>query len=312
MTMNNISIIVPFYNEALILDRFISELNNYFEKNIEINAEVVFVDDGSDDNSSLIIRNGHHLNYSAKLIRLSSNKGSHLAFRAGLLHAKQGIVTLMSVDLQHPFELFETMLNKIGNNVHWVVAVRNNQGSKNFFELLFSKTYTRLIRRYASPNFPDNGADLFMIDQTLKDYMNNQVETNSSILLQLLSYGFPFESITYNKKQRQAGKTKWTLKKKIKLFIDTFVAFSYTPIRFVSIVGILFFLAGIFWTILIISRKLLFNDVASGWTALTSILLMGFGITNISLGIIAEYLWRTLDVSRKRPPFIIEEIVELK
>jgi dolichol-phosphate mannosyltransferase len=68
---------------------------------------------------------------------------------------------------------------------------------------------------------------------------------------------------------------------------------------------------GIFWTIYIVSRKLLYNDIASGWPALTSILLLGFGITNIGLGIIAEYLWRTLDASRKRPVFIIDEIIEL-
>lgn len=93
--------------------------------------------------------------------------------------------------------------------------------------------------------------------------------------------------------------------------IDSFVAFSYAPIRFVSFVGILFFMIGIFWTIYIISRKILVNDLESGWPMLTSILLLGFGITNIGLGIIAEYLWRTLDASRKRPVFIIDEIMEL-
>ena len=100
--------------------------------------------------------------------------------------------------------------------------------------------------------------------------------------------------------------------KKIKLLIDSFVAFSYAPIRFVSFIGILFFMIGVFWTFYIVSRKLLYNDIASGWPMLTSILLLGFGITNIGLGIIAEYLWRTLDASRKRPVFIIDEIIDLK
>jgi polyisoprenyl-phosphate glycosyltransferase len=227
------------------------------------------------------------------------------------LHAKHDIVTVMSVDLQHPLELMETMLSKMSKDIYWVIAVRNSHINNNLFESVFSKTYTGLIRKYASPNYPNNGADLFMIDQILKDLMNSQVETNSSLLLQLLSYGYPFESITYEKKQRMAGKSKWTLKKKMKLFIDSFVAFSYAPIRFVSFVGILFFISGAFWTLYIITRKLFFNDVASGWTALSIILLMGFGITNISLGIIAEYLWRTLDVSRKRKLFIVKEVVEL-
>ena len=95
------------------------------------------------------------------------------------------------------------------------------------------------------------------------------------------------------------------------MLIDSFVAFSYAPIRFVSLTGILFFTFGILWTVYIIARKIIFNDLASGWPALTSILLLGFGVTNIGLGIIAEYLWRTLDASRNRPVFIIDEMVEL-
>ncbi len=99
--------------------------------------------------------------------------------------------------------------------------------------------------------------------------------------------------------------------KKIKLLIDSFVAFLYAPIRFVSLIGILFFTFGILWSVYIIARKIIFNDLAEGWPMLTSILLLGFCITNIALGIIAEYLWRTLDASRKRPVFIIDQIIDL-
>ena len=98
----------------------------------------------------------------------------------------------------------------------------------------------------------------------------------------------------------------------IKLFVDSFVAFSYAPIRFVSIMGIAMFVLGMIWSAYLISRKLIYNDLESGWPALVSIIMIGFGITNISLGIIAEYLWRALDASRKRPAFIINEIIELK
>jgi len=89
------------------------------------------------------------------------------------------------------------------------------------------------------------------------------------------------------------------------------VAFSYAPIRLVSLVGMIFFILGILWTVYIIFRKIAFNDLVSGWPALTSVLMIGFGITNISLGIIAEYLWRTLDATRKRPVFIIDELIEI-
>jgi dolichol-phosphate mannosyltransferase len=142
--------------------------------------------------------------------------------------------------------------------------------------------------------------------------VNKNVEANSSIFLQILGLGFRQESISYKKRERQTGVSKWTLSKKIKLFIDSFVAFSYAPIRFVTIVGIIFFIVGMIWTLYIVIRKIFFQDLAAGWPALMSILMIGFGITNISLGIIAEYLWRTLDASRKRQVYIIDEIKILK
>ena len=124
--------------------------------------------------------------------------------------------------------------------------------------------------------------------------------------------GFNQTKITYTKEDRLYGKSKWTLSKKIKLFLDTFLAFSYAPIRFVTIVGILFFALGFVWTGYIIFRTILVGDLSSGWPSLISILMIGFGVTNISLGIIAEYMWRTMELSTKRPTFIIESIKEFR
>lgn len=149
-----------------------------------------------------------------------------------------------------------------------------------------------------------------MFSQKVKECLDNNLENNSSIFIQILSLGFKQTNVSYNKRDRVRGTSKWTVSKKIKLLIDSFVAFSFAPIRFVSFIGVLFFLLGIFWTGYIILRTILFDDLSSGWPALVSILMVGFGITNISLGIIAEYLWRTLDASRRRPVFIIDEIVE--
>jgi dolichol-phosphate mannosyltransferase len=117
--------------------------------------------------------------------------------------------------------------------------------------------------------------------------------------------------VEYQKVARSAGTSKWTLPKKIKLVIDSFVAFSFAPIRLVSLLGILFLIGGMCWTAYIIYRKLVHNDLAAGWPALMSILMIGFGITNISLGIISEYLWRTLDASRRRPVYVIDEVVDI-
>ena len=124
--------------------------------------------------------------------------------------------------------------------------------------------------------------------------------------------GFKQSFIEYTKDQRKQGTSKWTLSKKLKVLIDSFVSFSYLPIRMVSLVGISFFILGICWALFISVRKLMFNDLATGWPALLSVLMIGFGVTNIGLGIIAEYLWRTFDVSRNRPVFIVDEIIDSK
>ena len=129
--------------------------------------------------------------------------------------------------------------------------------------------------------------------------------------MQIFTLGFTKKLISIEKKARKYGKSKWTTLKKVKLLIDTFVSFSFVPIRMVTLVGVIIFIIGLLWTGYTIFRKIMYDDLVSGWPALLSILLIGFGITNISLGIIAEYLWRTLDSSRKRPVFIIDEIIEL-
>ena len=313
MSVNNkISIVIPFYNESENIEMLVSSLNEYAINNRnKFELEFIFVDDKSSDNSFEIL--SHQVfSASTKIIRLSKNSGSHIAFRAGLMHSTHSLVTQTSADLQHPlsivgesFELFNE------GDIDLVVAMRVDTAKISLFEKYFSKVYTSLIQKYAVSNYPEGGFDIFMINQKIKDLMNANIEDNSSILLQILSFQLPLKKIYYNKLERNKGKSKWTLKKKIKLLIDSFVAFSYMPIRFVSFVGILFFILGVLWTIYVISRKLLYDDLTSGWPALTSILLLGFGITNISLGIIAEYLWRTLDSSRRRPVYVIDKIVEL-
>ena len=129
------------------------------------------------------------------------------------------------------------------------------------------------------------------------------------ILLQILSLGFSQSSIEYIKRERKYGKSKWTLSRKLKLFIDSFVSFSYAPLKLVTIIGSLMFLFGSLFSIYLIFRKVIFDDLESGWPTIVSILLIGFGLTNISIGILAEYLWRTFDAARNTKAFIIDEII---
>jgi dolichol-phosphate mannosyltransferase len=167
------------------------------------------------------------------------------------------------------------------------------------------------MRKHVSELYPSNGFDVVFFGRKSAQELIRNSENHSSIFLQLLTMGFAQTQIAYHKQDRKSGKSKWTFSKKVKLFVDSFVAFSYAPIKWVTRVGISLFAVGLIFTIYLVVRKLVFNDLAEGWPMLMSTLIMGFGITNISLGVIAEYLWRTLDAARNRPVFIVDEIVEL-
>lgn len=305
----DITIIIPFLNEEDNIERLGTELNRFTEAKRDIQFEVILVNDGSTDSSVNVIRNTK-FPQQTKVISFSQNYGSHAALRAGIQHAKGKHVTFLYADLQDPIENISTMYNKEmeGNDIIWA----NRAGTQNsFFERQFSKFYSRLMKKYVNKRYPAKGFDVVLFNRKVADAVNKNVEGNSSVFLQILNLGFKQDFVEYQKAARQAGKSKWTLAKKIKLLIDSFVAFSFAPIRLVSMIGILFFLAGLLWTGYIFVRKIFFDDLPLGWPALMSISMIGFGITNISLGIIAEYLWRTLDASRKRPVFIIDEIIEL-
>jgi glycosyltransferase involved in cell wall biosynthesis len=305
----DISIIIPFFNEEGSIFNLSAKLTEFIKKNPILKFEIILVNDGSiDDSIQKIKQTSFPLN--TKLISLSQNFGSHAALRAGILNATGNYIAFIYADLQDPIENIIKMYNQIiiGYDIIWA----NRRSDKNsFIEKKFSHGYSILMQKYVNKKYPKKGFDIVMFNKKVQVELNKNIESNSSIFLQILNFGFKSDSIEYDKKERITGKSKWTISKKTKLLIDSFVGFSFAPIRFVSIVGIIFFAIGILWSIYIITRKMIWNDLLAGWPALTSVLLLGFGITNISLGIIAEYLWRTLDSSRKRPVFIIDEIVQL-
>lgn len=309
-TKKMVTVIIPIFNEYEGIPFLVDSLNEFFAQNAQLNAEVIFVNDGSKDNSLERLASMIHLSYKAKVISLSRNFGSHAALRAGISHASGEYICFNYADLQDPLELIVRMkeLMEQGNDIVWA---QRESTKVAWGEKMFSKFYASLMKKFAFKNFPEKGFDIVMFNRKVANEVNRNVEANSSIFLQILGMGFRQTNITYKKRERKTGVSKWTLSKKIKLFIDSFVAFSYAPIRFVTIVGIIFFIIGLLWTGYIVVRKIFFQDLAAGWPALMSILMIGFGITNISLGIIAEYLWRTLDASRKRQVYIVDEVRDL-
>ncbi|WP_018479256.1 glycosyltransferase [Pontibacter roseus] len=308
--MAKVSVIIPVFNEEENIQHLVYELNAYFQDETRFATEVIFVNDGSSDATLDKLKNAPHHSYTYKIISFSRNFGSHAALRAGIQKAKGDYITFMYADLQDPLTLVSQLYDEVEEKKVDITWAFRNTTAVAATERVFSSAYATLMRKYAVPNFPKKGFDIVMFSKKVKTCLDENVENNSSVFIQILNLGFRQSGITYDKRKRLVGKSKWTLSKKIKLLIDSFVAFSFAPIRLVSFIGVVFFVLGIAWSGYIIFRKIVFDDLASGWPALLSILMVGFGITNISLGIIAEYLWRTLDASRKRPVFVIDEVVE--
>lgn len=308
----DISLIVPFYNESENIDDLCPLLDS-FAASRTYKLELVFVNDGSTDDSFAKLQAYEFENAAVRLISFTKNYGSHAAIRAGLTTVDSRFAMVFLADMQEPVELIDRLYAEICATGYEVVYAKRAKSENEVYNKVGagSRLYSWLMRRFAVKDYPDGGFDNFIISQKVISILNAHIEPNSSVYLQILSLGFPhsFISCVYNERHR--GVSKWTLSKKIKLFIDSFVSFSYIPIRAVSVIGILLALAGFIYALYIIIIKV-FNlyQFEAGFPTLISLLLIGFGLTNFSIGIVAEYLWRTLDVTRGRPTFVIDRIIE--
>lgn len=305
--MVDISVIIPFLNEEDNIPRLTGELDAFIKSNPKYSFEIIMVDDGSTDNSIALLKRS---SLDAKVVRLSKNFGSHAAFRAGIQAAKGKACINIYADLQEPLECIPQFFEYIEKG-HDIVWAKRERIETTLFDRFFTRFFAWLIRSFVNPEFPVAGLDLVMFNEKVRNELNKNIEANSSFTLQILSMGFNQVHVPYVKQERLAGASKWTISKKIKIIVDSFVAFSYMPIRMVTIIGIIMFMAGLVFSGYLVARKLIVDDLILGWPVLMSVLIMGFGITNISLGVIAEYVWRDLDVSRKRPVFIVDDIIQL-
>lgn len=306
-----ISVIVPFLNEEKALPIFCETMNDYVRE-LPFPVEFVFVNDGSTDNSLDILMNSTFADgISAKIVNLSKNYGAHSAIRAGLLNASYDLCTWFGADLQEPLEILPIAYEKLHSGSCEVVYFSKHSVGVSKLNRFCSKIYSHLMRKYAIKTYSSEGTATVAFGRKVKEILNKNMERNSMMVLQIMDMGFKYESVSLDYHERSAGESKWSLSKKFKLFIDSFVGFSYMPIRLVSMVGILMFLVGIIVGIFTIVNKFINPLAPAGYSTIICVLVMGFGITNISLGVIAEYVWRTLDATRNRPVFIISDIYEL-
>lgn len=302
-----ISVIIPVYDEEENLRNLYDRLYAFAE-NSEEEFEFVFVDDGSTDRSFGLLKDFSQQDPRVKIIRFSRNFGSHAACLAGLTYAGGDACTFISADLQDPPEMIQVLVEEWKKGCEVVIGIR--EWEKRSLRI-FPRIYYRLVRKFALGSMPEGGTDVFLVDRKVVNAVASMPEKNTSVFGLILWSGFRQKLITYRKDPRRRGISKWTLGKKIKLFIDTFVSFSYFPVRMISILGSLLALLGFSYAFFIIVNRLFFGVPIQGWASLMVVLLVVSGVQLIMLGIIGEYLWRNFDESRRRPTFIIDEMVGL-
>ena len=309
--MKKISIIVPvYYNQDNLLPLYADLKEKVFDKlkeNTNTEYELIMVDDGSKDNSYKVMQDLAKIDSNIKIIHLSRNYGEHAAILAGLSQCTGDCAVRKAADLQEPSEMILDMMKKYDEGYKVVLATRADR-EEPIMQKAFSNLYAFLMRKLALHNMPKGGFDSFLIDRQVIDFLVKMQESNTSLMSQILWAGFETATVPYIRKKREIGKSRWTLSKKIKLVYDSLISFSYFPIKMITNVGFLSFFISVMLLLIIIYKKFVGKIDVEGYTSLIMVMLMAFGIIMLSIGILGEYLWRTYDAARKRPPYIIEKV----
>lgn len=309
--MTLISFVVPVYHNARSLADLLEEFRAVAARNPADDFEFVFVDDGSRDNSFHVLEDLATREPRMKVAKLSRNFGSNPAIMAGLSLAKGDAVAAIAADLQDPPALLHDMIASWRDGQKVVIAARRGRGDP-FPTSLLSSIFYRLFRRFAIKNMPAQGFDFFLIDKQVCKLVVDIQENNTYLMGLILWLGFEPKVIHYNrvKREQRYGQSMWTLGKKAKYFVDSFVAFSHFPIRISSALGVLFSLLGLIYALWVIYARLVLGIAPEGWASLIVVVLIAAGVQMLILGVIGEYMWRNLDETRRRPRFIIEQVIQ--
>ena len=304
--MSKLSIVVPVYYNSDTLEMLYEDMKEKILGTIG-DYEIVFVDDGSGDNSWDIMNSIKSRDKNVVCVKLSRNFGEHAAIFAGLSVCTGDCAVTKQADLQEDSTLILEMYEswKRGNKV--VLAVRESR-DENPVKKFFAGCYYWLVKKTINKNMPQGGCDCYLVDRKVIEVLERMDEKNSSLTLQVMWVGFKTEKIYFHRKDREVGKSRWTLAKKVKLVVDSMMSFTYFPIRFIATVGVIFSLLSLIGIIMVIHEKVTVGTPILGYASMMCILLFGFGLVFIMLAVLGEYIWRALEEARNRPPFIIDRI----
>lgn len=309
METKRITIVIPCYNEENNLERLLGKLNDATSGIREVDFTYLFIDDGSADRTFEVIKEASLSDKKIRGIRLSRNFGSHIAISAGIENASSSDAAIViSADLQEPPELIGELISKWREGSEVVWTIREKRAQSIIGKTLSKSFYKLFIKASGLKNYPKEGPSaFFLLDKKVCQQWRKFKETNRMIIGMVAWMGFKHTCIHYQQSERNSGKSSFTFMKLVKLAIDSFVSFSFAPIRFISYLGIIVSLVGFIYSLVLIFNKIVLGIGPTGWTSIMVVVLFLGGIQLITLGIIGEYVWRGVEESRNRPLYMVSE-----
>jgi polyisoprenyl-phosphate glycosyltransferase len=297
-----ISIVTPAFNEAanlpVLYERLVAAM-----RDVGGDWEWIVVDDHSRDETFAVIEALALRDARVRGFRLSRNSGSHVAITCGLHQVDSDAAVMMAADLQDPPETLASMVARWrqGAQVVWATRrARPGDPSHRGFAALY---YWMMRRLVGMTEMPARGADFFLVDRVVVDAFRRFSERNVSVLALITGLGFRQECVEYNKQPRLSGQSGWTLARKIKLVVDSITSFSGFPIRLCTYVGLMFLMGSL---VLLLFAVALLPQLGGGLLLVLSLIVGLAGFQLVALGIVGEYVWRALEETRRRPPYLIE------
>lgn len=307
-------LVVPCYNEEEVLNKtstILLDKLNELEKNrvISKNSKVLFVNDGSSDNTKNILNDLVNSNNKYGVINFTTNFGHQNAIFAGMMVAKDyaDIVVTIDADLQQDINALEKFIEsyKQGNEI--VYGVRNDRNTDSFFKKTTASLYYKFMKLLGC-NIIANSADYRLLSKKALEVLSEYKEYNLFLRGLIPTIGLKSDIVHFDVKEREAGSSKYTLKKMANLAIDGITSFSTVPLHFICIIGFIIFAFSVILGIFTFVDWIL-NKNVPGYTTLLLVLLMSTGLITLSLGIIGEYIGKIYIETKRRPRYSIESVI---
>jgi dolichol-phosphate mannosyltransferase len=305
-----LSIIIPAFNEEGNITKIVDVIDNLMTEN-KIDYEIVFINDGSKDNSWQEICAVAEKNSNISAVNFSRNFGKESAIFAGLKYAKGDACVLIDCDLQHPPKKIVEMYRIWENNdVDIVEARKSSRGKENFLYKLFSNFFYKLIRVESGIDMK-NTSDFKLMSRQVIDSLNEMPERLTFFRAMSSWVGFKTETIYFDVEQRQIGKTKWSLRKLINYAISSITSYTSAPMQLVTVVGVITFIISVILGINTLYNKLSGRSL-EGFSTVILLQLFTSSLIMFSLGIIGYYLAKIYEEIKRRPRYIVNEVIESK